>query len=87
MNSHGVTFPAPPERIEAVAKRAAELLVERQRPTSPELLTVDEVTELLRCRGQRVYDLVSQGRLRCLNDGSRVLIRRADRLDYLRGEA
>jgi excisionase family DNA binding protein len=77
----------PDELVERIAERAAELLAERQRPSAPELLTVDETAELLRCRKQRVYDLVSQGRLPCLKDGARVLVRRADLLAHLEGGA
>ena len=73
----------PPELIEALAARVAEILDERQRPAAPEMLTVGEAAELLRCRRQRVYDLLSQGRLPHLKDGARVLIRRAELLGYL----
>ncbi len=75
----------PPELIEAVAERAAEMLAERQRPAAPELLSVDEAAELLRCRRQRLYDLSSQGKLPCLRDGSRLLFRRSELVSYLEG--
>jgi hypothetical protein len=61
--SDGLIVTLPPELIERIAERVAALFAERQRPSAPELLTVDEVAELLRCKRQRVYDLVSQGRL------------------------
>ncbi len=73
----------PDELVEAIAERAAELLAERQRPSAPELLTVDETGDLMRCKRQRVYDLVHQGRLACLRDGSRLLFRRGHVLAYL----
>jgi len=85
-NGDGVAIPLPPELIEAVAARVAEMLAERQRPAEHELMSVDEAAELLRCRRQRVYDLLSQGRLPHLKDGARVLIRRAELLSYLEGE-
>jgi excisionase family DNA binding protein len=44
-----------------------------------------EAENMLRCKRERVYDLLSQGRLPYLKDGSRVLIRRADVLAYLEG--
>lgn len=75
----------PDSLIEAVTQRVADLLAERQRPAAPDLLTVDEAAELLRSKRQRVYDLISQGRLPCLRDGSRVLIRRTALLEYLEG--
>ena len=63
----------------------ASRLTERERPAAPELLTVQEVADLLRCKRQRVYDLLSQDRLPHLKDGSRVLIRRSEVLAYLEG--
>ena len=80
----GLALAVPPEFIEAIAERVADMLAERQPQTAPELLTVDG---LLRCKRQRVYDLLSQGRLPHLKDGARVLIRRADLLAYLEGQA
>ncbi len=78
-----LTLELPPALVEAVAARVAELLAEREPPAAAELLTVDEAAELLRSKRQRVYDLVSQGRLPCLRDGSRLLFRRAELLEYL----
>jgi len=46
-------------------------------------MSVSEAAEMFRCRRQRVYDLISQGRLPHLKDGARVLIRRSDVLAYL----
>jgi len=78
----------PDELVEALAERAAELAAERLgASTAPELMTVPEVAAYLRCNKQRVYDLISQGRLPCLKDGARVLIRRADLLAYLEAVA
>jgi excisionase family DNA binding protein len=55
-------------------------------PVSP-WLDVEEAATYLRCGRQRIYDLVSQGRLRCGKDGSRSLFRREWLDDYLAGEA
>jgi excisionase family DNA binding protein len=79
----GMSLAIPDELVERIAARAAELLAERQRPAEPELLTVAEAAGHLRSRPQRIYDLVSQGRLPCVKGGARVLIRRADLLAYL----
>ncbi len=81
-----LSLPFPDELVERIAERAADLLAERERPAEPELMSVSEAAELLRCRRQRVYDLLSQGRLPHLKDGARVLIRRAELLGYLEGE-
>lgn len=74
----------PPETAEAIARRAAELVLEQlDDRAAPELLTVTEAAELLRCAPQRVYDLTSSGRLPFFKDGSRTLIRRVDVDAYL----
>ena len=78
-----LSLPFPDELFERIAERAADLLAERQRPPAPEMLSVGETADLLRCKPQRVYDLMSQRRLPRLKDGSKVLIRRRDVLAYL----
>jgi excisionase family DNA binding protein len=79
----------PPAAVEEVARRAAELVLEQLHPGPPasEFVTVEEAAELLRARPQRVYDLLSQGRLTRFKDGSRVLVARAELLAHLAGEA
>jgi excisionase family DNA binding protein len=62
--------------IEAVAKRVAEKLAGRESVADP-WLDVDEAADYLRCSRQRIYDLVSEGRLRVAKDGRRSLFRRA----------
>jgi excisionase family DNA binding protein len=77
----------PPEALEQIAQRAAELVAEQAAavPSSP-YLTVDETAEYLRCSSkQRVYDLVHARALAPVRDGRRLLFHR-DHLDaYLRG--
>ncbi len=78
----------PEELVEAVAQRAAEIVLEqlsgRSHPASP-WLTVPEAAEYLRASRQRIYDLLSSRRLTRHRDGTRVLIR-LDELDrYLAG--
>jgi excisionase family DNA binding protein len=69
----------PAELIEAIAQRAAEIVVERQAEAeATPYLTVEEAAEYLRCNRKRVYDLCSQRRLPFVKDGSRTLLRRAD---------
>ena len=84
----------PAELVESIARRAAEIVLERlgAPPAESEFLTVEEAAELLRCghddegrvKRQRVYDLLSDGRLERFKDGSRVLVRRADVVAHLR---
>lgn len=72
----------PPDFVEAVASRVAELLAA---PTVSPYLTVDEAAQYLRCSRQRVYDLLSSRRLTKLKDGSRVLLRRDELDEYVAG--
>ena len=87
MSAQSLTLELPPELVEAVAQRVADLLAERQPQSAPELLSVTEAGEFLRCGKQRIYDCVSQDRLPCLRDGKRLLFRRVDLLAYLEGRA
>jgi excisionase family DNA binding protein len=73
------------ELVERVAVRVAELLVDRMpapADSSP-WLNVEEAAEYMRCKPKRVYDLVSQRRLRAHRDGSRLLLHRDDLDAYL----
>jgi excisionase family DNA binding protein len=71
---------------ELVREEVARL--DRQQYDSP-YLSVREAAAFLRCQPQRVYDLLSDGRLRRVKEGSRVLVLRADLEAYLgqRGSA
>ena len=79
-----LALPIPDEWLEAIAERVAELLAERAPAAngSP-YLSVAEAAELLRADPQRVYDLLSSGRLTRIKDGSRVLVCRAELDAYL----
>jgi excisionase family DNA binding protein len=48
-----------------------------------EYLTVSEAAEHVRAKPQRVYDLLSAGRLRRYKDGARVLVKRTELEAYL----
>jgi excisionase family DNA binding protein len=77
----------PDEVVEAIAERAAEIVLSRLadgRAREPEFLTVTEAAELLRCSRQRIYDLCSDGRLTRFKEGSRVLLARAEIVALLR---
>jgi excisionase family DNA binding protein len=76
--------------VEAVAERAAALVLERLGPVNESpLLTVPEAAAWLRCGRQRVDDLLSQGRLIRHKDGARTLVSRAELAAYvgLNGDA
>jgi excisionase family DNA binding protein len=72
----------PEEVVDAIARRAAELVLERldQAGGAGEWLTVEEAAELLRCQPQRIYTLRSTGRLPRHVEGGRALVARSDLL-------
>jgi excisionase family DNA binding protein len=68
-----------------VAELVREELARRPREVASPFLSVAEAADYLRCERQRIYDLVSDGRLARHKDGSRVLIARADLERHLEG--
>jgi excisionase family DNA binding protein len=89
MSSLAVRLNASPDFLRALAELVVPLvLVELRRGESRpagelEYLTVAEAAERLRAQRQRVYDLLSAGRLRRYKDGARVLVKRAELDAYL----
>jgi excisionase family DNA binding protein len=82
MNGH-LAFTFPPELVEQIAERVADILEQRQRPQSERRwLTVSEAAAYLGAKPQRVYDLRSSGRLGRHGDGGRALVDRRE-LDNL----
>lgn len=83
----GIPLMLPEEAVEAIAWRAAELVLAELRaaaPASPSpYMSVDEAAAYLRCDRQRIYDLLSARRLQRHKDGARVLISRAELEAYL----
>jgi excisionase family DNA binding protein len=77
----------PPELVEEIAHRAAELVADRETGGRSPYLTTTEAAAYLRCGRQRVFDLTSQGRLKVHKDGARSLYRAEDLDLYLSGEA
>jgi excisionase family DNA binding protein len=75
------------EQLAEIAQRAAALLpADNMAGTSP-WLNVAEAAERLRCRKDRIYDLIALGKLQPRRDGRRVLLRR-DELDaYIEGRS
>jgi excisionase family DNA binding protein len=84
----GLTLSVPRELVEAIAQRSAVIVLERLREEAEapaRLLTVLEAAELLRAKPQRVYDLLSDGRLTRRKDGRRVLVDRQELEGYVNG--
>lgn len=81
MNQIGLTL--PPDVIEAIARRAADLV--EQRDARPEgFLDVAGAAEFLACPASRVYALTSAGRLPVHRDGTRLLFRAAELDEWVR---
>ena len=59
---------------ERIAKAIGAMNIEH---TEGPYLTASEAAEYLGCDRQRIYDLRSLGRLKCVKDGSRLLTRRS----------
>ena len=78
----------PDDVLEFVAERAAAIVLERladeHRNGDSEFVSVAEAAELLRAKPQRIYDLLSDGRLSRHKDGSRVLVSRSELVAHLR---
>ncbi len=68
----------PPELVEVVAERAAEIVAERLAPLTEPWVGVDQAAEHLACPKSRIYALVSARRIPHEKDGSRLLFRRSD---------
>lgn len=71
--------------IERIAERVASLAASSSRPDP--WLSIEEAAEHLRAKPQRLYDLVSTGRLRPAKDGRRLLFRRSWLDTYLESGA
>jgi excisionase family DNA binding protein len=77
----GQSIPFPAELVEAIAQRAAELVAERQ-PDG--YMNVDQAGEFLACKRDRLYALVSAGRIPFHKDGSRLLFDRGELREWVR---
>jgi excisionase family DNA binding protein len=79
-NGNHAELPAlsvPPEFIEAVAERVAELLAEHAGRSDP-WLNVEQAAEHIGAPKSRLYALVSARRIPFAKDGSRVLFKRSE---------
>jgi excisionase family DNA binding protein len=76
------------QALEQLAALLAPKLTHATARGEPEAwLTVDQAADYLACGKQRIYNLVSQRRIRFAKDGSRVLFRRQWLDDILEGLA
>lgn len=70
-----VTMVLPPEVVDEIVGLAAARVLAEMRVIA-ELVTPAEAAELLRCNRQRIYDLISAGKLSRYGEGGRTLLRR-----------
>jgi excisionase family DNA binding protein len=93
VTSLAVRLDIPPETLSAIAALVVPLVLgELQRSETRhahelEYLTVAEAAQRLRAKPQRVYDLLSAGRLRRYKDGARVLVKSVELEAYLASSA
>jgi excisionase family DNA binding protein len=74
----------PVSMVRSMAIAVAEELQRSNAPGSwSPYMTVPEASAYMRCKPQRLYDLISRGLLRRYKDGLRVLLRREDLDAYL----
>lgn len=79
MNASALTFELPPELVELVAERAAELVAERHEPKGSEpWIGVEQAADHLACKPHRIYSLVHRRAIPYRKDGSRLLFRRSE---------
>jgi excisionase family DNA binding protein len=74
------------QQLAEIAERAAALVSAGPQAGTP-WLNVIEAAERLRCRKDRIYDLVALGKLHARRDGRRVLLHRDDLDAYIEGHA
>ncbi len=72
--------------VHRIAERTAAILRGEGHvaPASSPYMTVEEAALYLRCRRQRIDDLLSQRRISRIKDGARTLVSRAELEAYLR---
>jgi hypothetical protein len=83
-----VVVELPDEVVEAIARRAAAIAVERSRqraepePVSP-FMTVAEAAGFIRAKPQRIYDLFSDGRVTRFGSDHARLVSRAELVAFV----
>jgi excisionase family DNA binding protein len=73
----------PPELIEQIAQRAAQLVAERQAASASPWLNAEQAAEYIAAPVGRIHDLVQLRKLTPRRDGRRLLFRREDLDAYL----
>jgi excisionase family DNA binding protein len=74
------------QQLAEIAERAAALVSTGPHEGTP-WLNVTDAAERLRCRKDRIYDLIALGKLHPRRDGRRVLLHRDDLDAYIEGRS
>jgi len=82
-NGSPLSLAVPPELVDAVAERVADLLADRRVPEPEPWIGVEQAAEHLACPRSRIYALASAGRIPHRKDGSRLLFQRSELDDWL----
>jgi excisionase family DNA binding protein len=79
-----LTLDVPPDLVEAIAQRAAEIVAARLGPAEREpWMNSEQAAAYLGCKRQRIHELVHERRLTYRKDGSRLLFRPSDLERYV----
>jgi excisionase family DNA binding protein len=82
-----IALDVPDSLVEAVALRAAAIVIEAQTASASPWLSTEQAADYLAAKPARVHDLVALGKLTPRRDGRRLLFRR-DELDaYIEASA
>ena len=74
-----LTVDLPPELVEQIAQRAAEIVAERETVADDGWLRgAEEIARYIGCSPSRVYQLNSARRLPVVKDGAAICARRSD---------
>lgn len=84
----GVALDVPDELIDAIAERAAAIVLAAQNtPAAPRWLDTKSAADHLSCPPSRIHDLVALQKLTPRRDGRRLLFDRADLDAYVESSA
>jgi excisionase family DNA binding protein len=86
-DERSIRLDVPPEIIEAVARRAAEIVAAEQSSAVSPWLSTEQAAEYIAAKPARVHDLVALGKLTPRRDGRRLLFKRSDLDAYVEGSA
>jgi excisionase family DNA binding protein len=78
-----IALELPEELLEAVAKRAAEIVL-GQAPEPDEWLTSDQAAQYLKCGRRRIFNLVSEKRIPVHREGVRLMFLKSELDEWIK---